>query len=113
MSLVSDELEVRPVPKHAVEVLAGESVVQSGSTGLDGTVVVDLAPGTYTVKSVQPITFQGASYQWAESVTVGSAAIRVELSSDNAKKAAGAPTSGGADAATVFNQVERGVVTVE
>lgn len=113
VSLVSDELEVRLVPKHGVDVISGETVVQSGSTGLDGTVVVDLAPGTYTVKSVQPITFQGASYQWAESITVGSAAMRVELSSDNAKKAAGAPAGGGADAATVFNQVEKGVVTVE
>lgn len=113
VSLVSSELEVRPVPKHALEVLAGESVVQSGSTGLDGTLVLELAPGSYTVKSAQPVTFQGASYQWSLPVTVGGTAMKVELSTDNAAKTASAPASGGADAATVFNQVEKGVVTVE
>jgi hypothetical protein len=113
VSLVSTELEVRPVPKHALEVLAGESVVQSGSTGLDGTLVLELAPGSYTVKSAQPVTFQGASYQWSQPVTVGGTAMKVELSTDNAAMTASAPAGGGADAATVFQQVEKGVVTVE
>jgi S1-C subfamily serine protease len=113
VSLVSTELEVRPVPKHALEVLAGESVVQSGSTGLDGALVLELAPGSYTVKSAQPVTFQGASYQWSQPVAVGGAAMKVELSTDNAAMSASAPAGSGADAATVFNQVEKGVVTVE
>lgn len=113
VSLVSSELEVRPVPKHALEVLSGETVVQSGSTGLDGALVLELAPGNYTVKSAQPVTFQGASYQWSQAITVGSTPLKVELSTDNAAKSASAPASGGADAATVFQQVEKGVVTVE
>jgi S1-C subfamily serine protease len=113
VSLVSNELEVRPVPKHAIEVRIGESVVQSASTGLDGMAMVDLPPGNYELHSVQPITFQGTAYSWEEALTVGKDPLRVELSTDNAKKTSGTPTGGGADAAAVFQKVERGVVTVE
>ena len=60
-------------------------------TAPDGTAEVRLRPGSYTVESDEPVTFNGKSYQWTQTleITAGRDVI-LELTADNAE-VGGAP----------------------
>src|ERR1700674_2946815 len=57
-----------PVPRHAL--LISDNPATSSPlrvlTAPDGTVDVRLRPGSYTVESDEPVTFDGKAYQWTE-----------------------------------------------
>ena len=82
-----------PVPRHAL--LISDNPATSSPrrvvTAPDGTAEVRLRPGSYTVESDEPVTFNGKSYQWTQTleITAGRDVI-LELTADNAE-VGGAP----------------------
>lgn len=67
-------------------------------TRADGTVDVRVAPGHYTVESVEPLVMGAARYQWAVSVEVAAGArVVVTMSEVNAERLDGDETSPGPD----------------
>jgi S1-C subfamily serine protease len=84
-ALVDRDMQVHPVPLHAL-LLTG---VHAGSfttrTATDGKSSVAVPPGAYTLTSVAPIEFQGRRYKWKLELTVGSGSTStVALTNDNA-----------------------------
>src|SRR6266511_3990855 len=65
-ALVAQELEVKPVALHQVELVRAGDVTPTASfrTGLDGKVKQTAAPGTYRLRSVAPVQLLGKSYRW-------------------------------------------------
>jgi S1-C subfamily serine protease len=61
-----------PVPRHAL--LISDNPATSSPrrilTGPDGTAVVRLPAGNYTVESDEPVAFDGRGYQWAQNVDI-------------------------------------------
>ena len=53
-------------------------------TALDGTAETSLPPGTYTLRSVEPLEFQGKTYRWEVQLTLSRADISVGLNNGNA-----------------------------
>jgi hypothetical protein len=87
VALVVEELEVRPVPLHQIELVrAGDTVaVASFRTGLDGKARETVAPGDYHLRSVSPVRLQGKAYRWNVAVTlVQGGRLDVELTNVNA-----------------------------
>jgi S1-C subfamily serine protease len=77
-----------PVPRHALLISDNPSTSSPLRvlTAPDGTVIVRLRPGSYTVESDEPVTFDGKSYQWTQTVqlTAGRDLV-LELSAENAE----------------------------
>ena len=77
-----------PVPRHALLVSDNPASAPPRRvlTGLDGTVDIKLAPGTYTVESDRPVVFNGQAYQWTQMVEVaGGRDTTLELTAGNAE----------------------------
>src|SRR6266436_3031965 len=77
-----------PVPRHAL--LISDNPATSSPrrvvTGPDGTAEVRLRPGNYTVESDEPVTFDGKSFQWTETVEITAGRdVILELTADNAE----------------------------
>jgi hypothetical protein len=80
-------------------------------TTADGTVDLNLAPGSYTVELEEPISFRGKAYTWTEIVEVAAGRQTVlELTTDNAETAASARRS--ADSATLLSAFRDSVVEI-
>jgi hypothetical protein len=59
-------------------------------TGGDGSVVVRLAPGNYTVESDRPLAFAGREYSWTQTLDVPAGETTLELTAANADAGPGA-----------------------
>jgi hypothetical protein len=110
-----------PVPRHRLLVSDTPPTAPPREfvTTVEGAAVVRLPPGTYMVESDQPVTLQGKSYEWIQSVELvaGRAAV-LELSAANAEVAEAAPitaSSAGsleADPTSVLTRWQDSVVAV-
>ena len=101
VALLDADLKVTPVPRHALLISdnPGTSTPRRVVTGQDGTVVVRLRPGNYTVESDEPVAFRGNAYQWTQTLdVVAGRDSTLELSAANAEVAA--VTGGTATAAS-------------
>src|ERR1700730_2726256 len=77
-----------PIARHALLISdnPATSTPRRVVTTPDGTVDVKLRPGSYTVESDEPVTFDGKSYQWTQTleITAGRDVV-LELTADNAE----------------------------
>jgi hypothetical protein len=94
-----------PVPRHALLISDNPPSREPRRvvTTIDGTAIVRLRPGNYTVESDEPIAFQGQSYRWNQTLDVPAGReTTLELTSANATAEALAPdaSSAGTPAAT-------------
>lgn len=85
-----------PVPRHAL--LISDNPATSSPTRIvtapDGTALVRLRPGSYTVESDEPVTFDGKSYIWTETLTIAAGRdVVLELTAENAEVVAGPASS--------------------
>src|SRR5438552_13998460 len=91
-ALVDRDMQVRPVPLHALLLRGARADSFATRTAIDGRASLVVPPGTYTLTSVAPIEFQGQRYRWRLELTVGSGGTStVSLTNDNAA-VEGAPT---------------------
>ena len=83
-----------PVPRHALLISDNPSttIPRRVVTTQDGTADVRLRPGNYTVESDEPVTFDGKSYQWTQTLDVPAGRdVTLELNARNAE--VGAPVA--------------------
>src|SRR2546428_5279356 len=91
-ALVDRDMQVRPVPLHALLLTGARAESFATRTAIDGKASLLVPPGTYTLTSVAPIEFQGQRYRWRLGLTVGPGGTStVSLTNDNAI-VEGAPT---------------------
>lgn len=91
-----------PVPRHALLISDDPptAVPRRVVTGPDGTTDVRLRPGRYTIESDEPVTFDGKSYQWTETVAIAAGRDMVlELTAKNAEVGAAVASSSSSPAA--------------
>lgn len=101
VTLVDADGRVVPVPRHALLVSDNppSAAPRRIVTGPDGSAIVRVPPGTYTVESDRPLAFQGREYVWTRTLDVAAGADTVlALTGDTAETgpvtAASAPPSG-------------------
>jgi len=85
--VVDKSLNLKPVPKLKLSIrdVTSTRVIQA-STGFDGTADLNLACGTYLIRSDEPLEFEGKQFKWDLKVTLTSGvASKLELSNDNAE----------------------------
>jgi S1-C subfamily serine protease len=120
-ALVDRDMQVRPVPLHALLLTGARADSFATRTAIDGKASLVVPPGTYTLASVAPIEFQGQRYRWKLGLTVGSGSTStVALTNDNAA-VEGAPTlavPSAADArvdpaAALFERLSRSVFRIQ
>ena len=96
VALVDADQQATPVPRHALLISDNPATTTPRRvlTSVDGTVVVRLRPGSYTVESDKPVAFEGKSYEWTQMVDVvaGREAV-LELAPGNAE--VGVASTGG------------------
>jgi S1-C subfamily serine protease len=113
--VVDRDLNVKPIPKFAftLEPAPGESASAplTVSTGIDGSIDLELAPGKYHITSVRPLVFESKKFTWDLELAVHWPVTTIELSNDNAKIADG-PASPVDDLTSVFKKYRDSVVTV-
>src|SRR5437016_10227399 len=91
-ALVDRDMQVHPVPLHALLLTGARADSFATRTAIDGKASLVVPPGTYTLTSVAPIEFQGQRYRWRLELIVGSGGTStVSLTNDNAG-VEGAPT---------------------
>lgn len=100
VSVVDAAQQVTPIPRHALLVSDNPPTraPRRVLTGADGTAVVALPPGNYTVESDRPLAFQGRAYQWMRTLDVAAGretafaftAANAEVSTLEATAASGA-----------------------
>lgn len=120
VTLVTSDGATVPISRHALLVsdnpatMAPRRVV----TGSDGTVVLRLPPGNYTVESDQPVAFQGREYTWVQTLDVRAGAdAAVSFTAANAEAgalsgAAAAPGARPVDNADVRTLWQQSVVSL-
>jgi hypothetical protein len=119
MVLVLADLTLRPVPRHAIEILeasGGEHPAIRVTTDLDGRGEASLPPGQYRVKVSEPVLFEGTQYQWdiPLDVAMGQAEATVELSNDNSIHATTEVKNPQlSQEGRIFQDCKDGIVTVE
>jgi S1-C subfamily serine protease len=120
-ALVDRDMQVRPVPMHALLLTGARADSFATRTAIDGKASLVVPPGTYTLASVAPIEFQGQRYTWKLGLTVGSGSTStVALTNDNAA-VEGVPTlavPSAADvrvdpAAALFERLSRSVFRIQ
>jgi S1-C subfamily serine protease len=87
IALVGDNLEIRPVPLHAMALVSDGTVGESISlrTGLDGKALQEAPSGSYHLKSILPATMGGRVYRWNEPVVIRNGqTTSIELTNANA-----------------------------
>jgi S1-C subfamily serine protease len=120
-ALVADELQVRPVALHQLDLVrvGDNATTASFRTGLDGKGRQTLAPGSYHLRSVSPARLLGKTYRWDLPVTLSRGKVlEVELTNVNAiidsmLEAPQALARQLAPEIVVYDRVRRGVVRVE
>ena len=115
--LVDTDLNVKPVPRHALMLRSKSGDAQRVVTGLDGKASITIAPSDYVLESERPIDFQGKSYRWKVAVSLkAGGTTSIELSLDNAaiEPLGGATTvaAAAADLPALFRRWQGSVVTV-
>jgi S1-C subfamily serine protease len=88
VALPDTNQKATPVPRHALLVSDNPATAPPRRivTGIDGTVEINLRPGSYTVESDQPVAFGGKAYQWTETVEIPAGQNRtLELNAGNAE----------------------------
>jgi len=90
-ALVTPDLLIRPVPKRRFLIVSNagsvEAPVAEIVTGFDGTAQIELASGHYRIVSDGPVDWGEMSLTWDVAFTVEpGAAVKVELSGDNARR---------------------------
>jgi len=113
--LFDSDLNPKAVPKHALVITNSRSGERLRVvTGLDGRAIASLNPGEYRLESERSVEFQGRSYQWEQSLSVGTDDMTIELSIDNATVATTAPAlkTRADDLPALFQQWATSVVTV-
>ena len=88
ITLKSSAQTLIPVPRHALLISDNPSTTSPRRvvTTPDGTVDVKLRPGSYTVESDEPVTFEGKGYQWTRTVQVTAGHdLVLDLTADNAE----------------------------
>ena len=84
-ALVDRDMQVRPVPLHALVLAGGGPDTLSIRTTTDGKASLSLPAGSYSLSSVAPIDFQGQRYRWKLTVSVvAGATTALALTNDNA-----------------------------
>jgi hypothetical protein len=89
-----------PIARHALLISdnPATSTPRRIVTAPDGTALVRLRPGNYTVESDEPVTFNGKGYQWTQTVDITAGGdVVLELNANNAEVGA-APATSSADA---------------
>jgi S1-C subfamily serine protease len=119
-ALVAQELQVRPVALHQLELLRAGQTTPSASlrTGLDGKVKQAVAAGDYRLRSVTAVQLLGKSYRWDVPVTLLKGKVsEVELTNVNAivdtVVVTQTATRQVAPEIALYEHVRRGVVRVE
>lgn len=106
------EGKTTPVVRHALLISDNPATAAPRRivTGVDGAAEVRLRPGSYTVESDRPVTFDGKSYQWTQIVEIvaGRDAV-LELSAANADVEA---TTLDSDAAFLLSKWQDSVVAL-
>ncbi len=84
--LVTKDLEVRPIPNLALELVSStDTFVRYGfRTDLNGVARTPVPLGTYFLRNTSPVEFQGNRYRWYLTVRLNSTFLAVELSGANA-----------------------------
>lgn len=118
VKLITTDLDLKPVPRHALEIVptdGASNIPREVVTSFSGEAVLRLAPGTYRVRSKNPVEFQGRRLRWDVAIEVLPATSNtVELSNDNATTGKGRQGTGGISLASqVFEASKNAVVTVE
>jgi S1-C subfamily serine protease len=94
VTLISAVGASMPVPRHALLISdnPATSAPRRVVTAPDGTADVRLRPGNYTVESDEPVTFEGKSYQWTQTVDIAQGRdLILDLTAENAE--VGSPSS--------------------
>lgn len=114
-ALIDGELQLRPIPKHAL-LLKCDGVPPSRLvTGFDGKVEVAAGPGDCTLESERPAEFQQRAFRWNLAVSLKADIVTaIELSNDNAVVEAVSPleTAAAPDFPRLFREWQGSVVTV-
>jgi hypothetical protein len=76
--LAGDDGTPTPAPRYALLVSDDPPTAAPRRiiTALDGTVVVNLRPGSYAVESDTPLAFRGRRYHWTQMVEITAGATR-------------------------------------
>src|SRR5713101_2197357 len=120
-ALVDRDMQVRPVPLHALLLTDARADTFATRTATDGKASLVVPAGVYTLASVAPTEFQWQRYRWRLNLTVGSGGTStVALTNDNAT-VEGAPNpsvlsaaEGRVDPATVlFERLSRSVFRIQ
>jgi S1-C subfamily serine protease len=79
---------ITPIARHVLFISDNPATVEPRRvlTGPDGTAVVRLPPGNYTVESDRPVRFLGRAYQWTEMLDiVAGRDVTLDLTAENAE----------------------------
>lgn len=119
-ALVDHDMQVRPVPLHALLLTTGGPDTFAIRTATDGKASVSAPPGSYTLTSVASTEFQGQRFRWKVGVTIVSGTTAtVALTNDNATADAAVtpapnPSSARVDpAAALFERLRQSVFRIE
>ncbi|MGD9564049.1 MAG: S1C family serine protease [Pyrinomonadaceae bacterium] len=117
VTVVDDSLNLRNVPKFSLIVTRMDDLTASGSklsTSADGEAHTSLVPGQYVVRSESPLSFQGRSFIWEQTLSVERGKpVTLELSSDNAKVSKPTDARDVSRGGEMFRTLRGGVVTVQ
>lgn len=120
VTLTGTDRRSMPVPRHALLISdnPATSAPRRVVTAPDGNADITLRPGSYTVESDEPVTFDGKGYQWTQTLTIAAGRdVVLELTAENAEVvAARAPSSSSAaredDPSLLLPQWQDSVVAV-
>ena len=104
----------RPVPRFALLVSDNPTSAPPRRTVTDaaGRAELHLPPGTYTVESEQALVFEGASYEWSQTVSVGTEGATLELNAANASVGLSHESTTDLDVPALVMRWQDSVVTV-
>jgi S1-C subfamily serine protease len=112
-TVITNDLNVKTVPKLALTVESESGTPIQLSSNLEGTAIIQLAPGRYQVRSVRGVDFESKHFEWDVAVEVKAGDNLLELSSDNAKTVASdKPTRVTDELSTYYKRLQNAVVTV-
>jgi S1-C subfamily serine protease len=120
-ALVDRDMQVRPVPLHALALTGAGADTVVLRTAMDGKASLSVPPGTYTLTSVAATEFQGQRYRWKVGVTITpGATVNMALANDNAtvEAAPAAPVPSASEArvdpaAALFERLKGSVFRIQ
>lgn len=87
VTLPGDAQRPTPVPRHLLLISdnPATTVPRRVLTGPDGSVSLQLVPGSYTMESDRPVLLAGKSYEWTQTIdVVAGRSVTLALTADNA-----------------------------